>query len=316
MIRFRTRRGFTLIELLVVIAIIAILVALLLPAVQQAREAARRTSCKNNLKQLGLALHNYHDAFLQFPIGSQDAAPNRIWQAGPARKGSMLVKILPYVEQGPAFKALDFNGDVVAQLNSATANYLWRKQIPTYICPSDDYMNASNGKTNYAPSSGSQSFPGRGCGSYPGNVFGTGRAGHASTADPNATSGLFSRYQYASRIRDITDGTANTIAMGEIRPYCGDHHRGGWANPNALWTGTAAPINYETCANQNGGISGANGCNADGNWQTSQGFKSRHIGGAQFVFADGSTHFLSDNINYMTYQRLGDRRDGQVLGEY
>lgn len=310
------RRGFTLIELLVVIAIIAILVALLLPAVQQAREAARRSSCKNNLKQLGVALHNYHDTHGQLPCGSQDSAPNRIWQGGTARKGSVLVKLLPEVEQGNIFRKLDFNGDVVAQLNSAALDFMWRKEIETFVCPSDDYIDPGEGKSNYAPSLGAQAMPGRSCNTYPGNTFGTGGTGHGSTGNGQTISGLFSRYQWAAKLRDITDGTANTIAMGEIRPKCGDHHRGGWANPNALWTATTAPINHATCANENGGIGGANGCNADGNWQTSQGFKSRHVGGAQFVFADGSVHFLSENINYRTYQQLGDRRDGEVVGEF
>ncbi len=310
------KRGFTLIELLVVIAIIAILVALLLPAVQQAREAARRSSCKNNLKQLGVALHNYHDTHGQFPIGSQDAAPNRIWQGGTARKGSMLVKLLPQVEQGPAFDKLDFNADVVPQLQSAALSRIWRQEIDTYVCPSDDYVNPSNGKTNYAPSLGAQRMSGRGCNTYPGNTFGTGRHGHGSSGDGNRIAGLWSRYQWAAKIRDITDGTANTIAMGEIRPKCGDHHRGGWANPNALWTATTAPINHPTCPGENGGSGGSSGCNAQGNWQTSQGFKSRHVGGAQFVFADGSVHFLSENINYRTYQQLGCRRDGEVVGEF
>jgi prepilin-type N-terminal cleavage/methylation domain-containing protein/prepilin-type processing-associated H-X9-DG protein len=322
--RTRFKRGFTLIELLVVIAIIAILIALLLPAVQQAREAARRTQCKNNLKQLALAQHNYHDVYGSFAIGSQDNPPNhprprRVWQAGKHRKGSHLVKLLPYVEQSTISNSLDWSLDVTAQLNSPALNRVYRKDLPVYRCPSDDYR-VGNGMTNYAASCGAQSMPARNraCNLYPGNVFGTGRAGHSSSRHGGNISGIISRYNWAARMADIIDGTSNTILMGEIRPKCGDHHRGGWANPNALWTGTTAPINFNTCPGEGG--NSANGlpinCNSYRVWMTSQGFKSRHTGGAQFALCDGSVRFLSENIDYMTYQRLGDRRDGQVLGEF
>ena len=104
--------------------------------------------------------------------------------------------------------------------------------------------------------------------------------------------------------------------MGEIRAHCGDHHRGGWKNANALWTATAAPINFPTCPNEPPGFEGTDGCNANGNWQTSQGFKSRHPGGAQFVLADGSVRFLTETINYTTYQQLGSRRDNRPIGQF
>ncbi len=305
--------AFTLVELLVVIAIIGILIALLLPAVQAAREAARRTNCRNNLKQLGLALHNYHDIQGKFPSGSTNN-PGWIWSPGIQRKGSVLVALLPYFEQRPLYDQLDFRGDVVAQL--AALGY-GARELPTLRCPSDPQRDPNTGQTNYAPCIGAQAMPSQGgCSTYPGNVFNTGPVGHGSTDNGMETSGCFSRYTFGANFADIKDGTSNTIAMGEIRWFCGDHHRGGWMNPNALWTATTAPINFPTCPGEGLGQSATMNCYHFANWMTSQGFKSSHPGGAQFVFADGSVQFLSETIDYMTYQRLGCRRDGLPVGQY
>ena len=352
MIRLRQKRwlGFTLVELLVVIAIIGILVALLLPAIQAAREAARRTQCNNNLKQLGVALHNYHDIYKQFPIGSrnQDAAntpTGNVWDAGWHRKGTPLVKLLPYVEQQPMYDALNTIADVDAQLflqNSNpdmtpvgafpfTGSNGVRPQMPAYRCPSDPYVNVNNPPTNYAMNIGAQAMPNQGgaCNLYPGNIFGNGATGHGSANTPigvNSISGVFSRYDYGAKMAEITDGTSNTIAIGEILPKCGDHHRGGWFNSNALWTATTSPINYPTCAGEPPGFAGFNvpagsppdvtSCNGDSNWMTSQGFKSKHPGGAQFLFCDGSVHFLNEGMDYRTYQRLGSKNEGEPLGNF
>jgi len=320
--KVRRPAAFTLVELLVVITIIGILIALLLPAVQAAREAARKAQCTNNLKQLGLALHSYHQNYGRFPIGSTNN-PGWIWDPGIQRKGSVLVKLLPYYEQGGLYDRLDFRGDVEAQL--AAVGY-GPGEPPTLRCPSDTYR-AGTGQTNYAPSIGAQAMPdqGGGCGAYPGNVFGDGPVGHGSTDLATETSGCFSRYTYGASLAAIEDGSSNTIAMGEIRPQCGDHHAGGWMNSNALWTATTGPINFPTCPGELPGFSG-NGsstpppgstqCNANAVWMTSQGFKSRHPGGAHFLLADGSTRFLTQTINYMTYQQLGSRRDGRPVGDY
>src|SRR5687767_6530245 len=177
MARFRSRFGFTLIELLVVIAIIAILIALLLPAVQQAREAARRTQCKNNLKQFGLAVHNYHDVHKQFPltVGASPGSPPQTWVT--MEKGTYLVQVLPFIEQAPLFQSIDFKGDQTLddQVMPGTTKLFRSQVIPMYICPSDgspEIQQTDRAKTNYAMSMGAQSMPpSNGCATYPGNVF-------------------------------------------------------------------------------------------------------------------------------------------------
>jgi prepilin-type N-terminal cleavage/methylation domain-containing protein/prepilin-type processing-associated H-X9-DG protein len=335
------RIGFTLVELLVVIAIIGILIALLLPAVQAAREAARRAQCNNHLKQLGLALHNYHDSHKQFSFGTDSVSA---WSATCANgsphnrcfKGSALVKLLPYMEQSPVYDQLNQADNVEWDLWRLGYGFrVWwgntlpdgsphpipANEIATLRCPSDDFRGWADRymPSNYGPNLGNQLMPSQGnsCTTYPGNDFGTGPDGHGNTNDIMRISGVIGRLGCAARIADITDGTANTIAIGEIRPACSDHQVNGWGHYNSLWTATTAPINFPTCPNEPPGHNtGPLDCYHWGNWQTSQGFKSRHPGGAQFVFADGSGHFLSETIDYMTYQRLGDRRDGQPVGTY
>lgn len=336
----RTRSAFTLIELLVVIAIIAILVALLLPAVQQAREAARRTQCKNNLKQIGLAIHNYHDVYGQFPltIFNTDPAQGLTWSDG--TKGSHLVRILPYIEQANIFQALNFSTAVPWGTDgnaSTNTNFEMQREsypggrrikdivLPAFICPSD--ASAKQGgwsaKTNYVMSMGNQRMdtaPWQGCTTYQDHIMNTNSHwGHGNTENPAWVSGIISRLNWAANIAQITDGTSNVILAGEIRPNCGDHTNNGWFHFNATWVATTAPINFPiNCYNEAPVATPANppGCNAPDNWTTSQGFKSRHTGGAQFVLCDGAVKFISENIDYRTYQRLGDRRDAQVIGEY
>jgi prepilin-type N-terminal cleavage/methylation domain-containing protein/prepilin-type processing-associated H-X9-DG protein len=332
----RKRFGFTLVELLVVIAIIGILVALLLPAVQAAREAARRMSCSNNLKQIGLALHNYHDVYKQFAIGTRDQDPAnppgtaRPWNGGAHRKGTVLVKILPFMEQQPLFDQLDFRGDIFAQLQALGFGSDNGTKMEIYICPSDATTgkNLSNSRQfyNYAPNIGNQNMPGRGwCNAYPndswqtradgvfgGNLFRDGWIGHGSSNTGRGISGVFSRYCYGAAIGEIGDGTSNVIMFGEILPSCGDHHRGGWYNPNAQWTATTGHINFNTCG-KNRVLDNQQNCNDYRNWMTSQAYKSDHPTGAQFVFCDGSVSFLSDNIDYVTYQQMGARADDETL---
>ena len=342
----RSRQAFTLVELLVVIAIIGILVGLLLPAVQAAREAARRMSCSNNLKQIGLSIHTYADVHKRYPNGTVNAdpkepGPNGLWDAGNHRKGTALVKLLPFVEQGPLFNSIDFRYDVERQLNAEapydTPGRVNMRNVPlsVYRCPSDGtsakVLSQQNHLYNYSLSLGNQNLDGQyGCNMFAvnsintrasgvlgGNLFGNGGNGHghsAPYAQSAGISGVISRCDWSARFSDLADGTSNVISGGEILPSCHDHHRGGggWYNSNGQWTATSPKINFNTCGKQ--GVRDDQGdCNDFRNWNTSAGFKSDHTGGAQFFLGDGSVHFISESIDYLTYQQLGSRNDGEAL---
>lgn len=333
MFRQMRKPGFTLIELLVVIAIIAILIALLLPAVQQAREAARRTQCRNNVKQLGLAMHNYHDTFGRFPINSlQWGNPANTPEWTDTQHGTQLTMLLPYIDQAPMYNSINFSNKN-AESTTINGAPIYQKVIPAFICPSATSADQRNGdlraKTNYAPSMGSQRMDvngGTGCpglfppygpfvdptyaakgGTNAQGYFGTGPAGHGNTMNADETSGMFSRATWAAKVRDCTDGVSNTILAGEIRPECADHLNNGWFHNNAIWCATTQPINFPTCPES---PPRSDNCHRNDTWNTSQGFKSQHVGGAHFLMSDGSVQFFSQNIDYGTYQRLGDRRDG------
>jgi prepilin-type N-terminal cleavage/methylation domain-containing protein/prepilin-type processing-associated H-X9-DG protein len=330
----RVRYAFTLIELLVVIAIIAILIALLLPAVQQAREAARRTQCKNNLHQFGLAIHNYHDVAQQFPVSVwnwEGTVPN--WSD--SSRGTYLCQMLPYIDQAPLFNALNFKTVGPAwnppnfEAQTDSKGKLYRQYvIPAWLCPSETSPAVGIGhsaKFNYAMSIGAQRMDwntsaGTPCPEYlfGAGYFGTGPDGHANAARADRISGVISRLSWAANFRDITDGTSNTIAAGEVRPLCGDHTVNGWMHFNATWVATTGPINYPILCWGDPGFPGPTtpGCRRWDNWTTSQGFKSQHTGGAHFLMCDGAVKFLTENMEYRTYQALGDRRDGTTVGEF
>jgi prepilin-type N-terminal cleavage/methylation domain-containing protein/prepilin-type processing-associated H-X9-DG protein len=334
--------AFTLIELLVVIAIIAVLIALLLPAVQQAREAARRSTCKNNLKQLGLAVHNYHDALNQFPINSNGV------NAGVIDHGSVFVMLLPYIDQAPLYNQINFNvtGAIAAQ-QVINGNTLESNIIPILQCPSEDKGPTLTGVSkisSYAPSVGAQLLQAaNGCNlatvipAYPAGFdpYGNredpfnrsqGNTGYARSdwGIPQYVSGVFARgyfVDWGAKIRDITDGTSNTICMGEVRMYCNDYNLSinggsGWASSEGMWYGTAAPINFPTCPDFPGYGSDPTCRQRSSNWNASFGFKSRHVGGAHFLMCDGSVRFVSENINQFMYQALGDRSDNQTIGSF
>ncbi|TWT39247.1 DUF1559 domain-containing protein [Blastopirellula retiformator] len=328
---FRTRTAFTLVELLVVIAIIGVLIALLLPAVQQAREAARRMQCSNNLKQIGLAVHNYHDTFNTLPPGglwAYDVA----WafsDTNPApgpnpQRGSILVHLLPFIEQGPLFDKIDFTSATTIQNQWADSPANTKRVrdviIQAYVCPSDtsggvtsNNYGAHNYSGNYGPSSinaaGNPNCP---CGQ------GAALNGFRNDTQHNESNpaGPFSRRgnRYVGNFAQTTDGLSNTIYFGEVRPECSNHANAGWAganNGNGL-AGTLTPINTDTCHTQ-AEAPGGDTCYAMCNWNLEFGFKSLHPGGAQFLKGDGSVSFLAETINHNTYQRLGQRDDGLVI---
>jgi len=262
----RNLRGFTLIELLVVIAIIAILVALLLPAVQQAREAARRSSCKNNLKQLGLALHNYHDTHKLFPPGG--ISSNNI---------GTFAFILPFMEQSAAYDLWDFDVNQ-SHANNDDGNAVI---VDGYFCP-------SRPRPSRARSSDGESY---------GDYAGSTGTGHINSTDHDEWVGMFNR-DSNTKMRDITDGTSNTIAMGEKRTA-----QASLTSPTYRWGYHASRgMNTHINIDFSGAISDLNA-----------NFGSEHKGGAQFLFADGAVHFISENIYYELYQNLGDKADGETV---
>ncbi len=306
-------RGFTLIELLVVIAIIAILIGLLLPAVQKVREAANRMKCSNNLKQYGIACHMFNDTYNYLPPGGKQN-PDGDWNAD---KGSWLVFTLPYVEQEPLWKSMpNYN---VPGYNSIANSILPQTKLPLGRCPSDGY-NLDAAVCNYVGSLGPQCAIGP-CGYNPHQQYcdprnnGLGDWGYAVSPDHgNSYSaqdirGMFNRLGAKITLASVTDGTSNTIMIGESLPGQHDHlAQNYWPgyNGGAAHCTTIIPINYRS--------DGQNWCSPPetfaGNWNVSWGFKSNHTNGTNFVYADGSVHFVSQSINHRTYQLLGCRNDG------
>lgn len=357
----RTARGFTLVELLVVIAIIGILVALLLPAVQAAREAARRSQCTNNLKQLGLAVLNHESTVGRFPRNEQ--VVTRIAGGREERRdlASHLVMLSPYMEEANLYGKIDLDPKARLVPGDQLVDGVPLRQLPLapLRCPSDaktgfqpaDGIVAWAGLrigpvavTSYAGSIGSQvmeSFSGcnmrasnivpAGGGRYdldndgedwfnttstmkpPCNGAGKGNI-RSDCAVPKHISGPFARSNWAASIREIEDGTSNTIAMGEVRPSSsGFQWINGWTRSEGLWFATTAPLNYVTDPEEvkAAGLTGR--CRDwENDFNVAMGFKSRHPGGVNFVFCDGSVHFLQDDLDYTTYQRLGARSDSET----
>lgn len=314
--------GFTLIELLVVIAIIAVLIALLLPAVQQAREAARRSECKNKMKQFGLALHNYHDTVNRFPYSSTlnfSSLPKHVW----------LEFLLPYIDQAPLYNKIDFTIDVGTGTNYTNLNNLI---LTAQACPSNPYSSSKvtkNGGAGYTNSGtgglwSTNALNYTVCGGpttlstvstyilYDCSPYGTApnfcnippAAANADGAASNLNPGMFGpRSEYSSQIRDVLDGTSNTLMLCEIRGELITYH-GIWT-ANFPGTFTGLKINRTGITNTN-----------DTDWQNNGGMASYHVGGAHALMGDGSVRFLSNNIDFPTFNYIGGKSEGQVVGEF
>jgi len=327
------RSGFTLIELLVVIAIIAVLIALLLPAVQQAREAARRSQCKNNLKQIGLAVHNYHDVYTKFPIGARISIADM--------GSSWRFSILPQLEQTALF-------DLGARSNWYMPNYssgtpsvsdfsaetqmLFGKTVPVYQCPSSSLPNMYAMDDNYRNAgvvTMNHQYVGI-MGAYPDptardSVVYTAAYGHFPTSN-----GTF-LYNECTSMRDLTDGTSNTIVIGEQSGNSNpDPFVRQQANYHSGWSGSAVPgtlSSWKSVPNDHKYASGITSVfhrpnpksvGEEGNqpWRSNTPLTSFHTGGVHVLLGDGSVRFLGENINVTTLQSLCVRDDGLVVGEW
>jgi prepilin-type N-terminal cleavage/methylation domain-containing protein/prepilin-type processing-associated H-X9-DG protein len=299
----RHHRGFTLIELLVVIAIIAILVALLLPAVQQAREAARRTECKNNLKQIGLALHNYHDTFGSFPsgwIGVDNGVPTAHDGINGAGWGTML---LPYLDQSPLYNRFNANVGIEDPLNDPFR----LTTLTVFRCPSDPqperFRIDEEGTgvficelpiANSVGSFGTIELDG--CENPPGTppVMNNGQC---------VGDGVF-YHNSRIKIRDIRDGTSNTFMTGERRT----NSPLGWFS---TWVGRVAEGEeaFQRVLGSFDHVPNDPVAHFDD-------FSSQHEGGAQFVLADGHVRFVTENIDKSVYQAVATIRGNEPVGEF
>jgi len=329
----RRRPGFTLIELLVVIAIIAVLIALLLPAVQQAREAARRTQCRNNLKQIGLALHNYESTFVCFPPGFMGTTTNcsmvrnyvtpvGVTPVNTAQGWAWGTFILPYIDQANTYNAMNVNVHQVvcdvplgATNNPAVGNPAsGRHVLSAFTCPTatdPDIFFATNGpvtnqhsKSNYVAVCGVD---------FTGVLPATHTLGTDYTAGMRGAFGDGTKFPPV-KIRDETDGTSNTFMIGEAYRQDIDANYitwitgvGGERRPGR-WFGMAADDQTANVVRQ---LQGRGSFAVNGG--SFNAFASQHEGGAFFLMSDGGVRFISENGDQMTVSRFGTINDSQVV---
>jgi prepilin-type N-terminal cleavage/methylation domain-containing protein/prepilin-type processing-associated H-X9-DG protein len=310
------RPAFTLIELLVVIAIIAILVGLLLPAVQKVREAAARMQCSNNLKQIGLALHTYHDIKKRLPPGGEVAlnssgnviAQEQMWGWG--------AHILPQLEQGNLHAQLEVSRKTLKTKLAEGALPLLQTHLSVFICPSDQ----GDSTLMDSPELAAGGVPGRRFNGNDGVLNKKARIGksnYVGCAGNGATNSTTAGVLFlASKIRitDIKDGTSNTFMVGERDYRCS---QGAWAG-NRNPAGGGAVSSHYTMGRVGDGADFPLNLVENTNVDPSciEGFSSSHMGGANFLFCDGSVHFIQDEIDGPTYSALGKRSDGLVIGSW
>ena len=314
------RRGFTLIELLVVIAIIGVLVGLLLPAVQQAREAARRSACSNNMKQQGLAVHNYADVNPEkFPVGWVGEYEMGEWHGDEGEGHGFASRMLPFIEQNNVYKTINFGAQVSAASNATARTTV----ISTFLCPSDSYgagdvfspgeegagsndeetPDATPGSTQYSRSN----YPGCfGSEHVAGHDHGGGGGGDEGL-EPGEGNGIFlaggASGENAVSFRDVRDGLSKTIMIGER-----DSRLGG-----SLWIGRGDGL--EAGMSRVVGV-GEHVFNSGGEAHFED-YYSSHPGGVSFVFADGHVAFLSDGMSDALFASLCTRAGGEVVnGDY
>lgn len=324
------RRAFTLVELLVVIAIIGILVALLLPAVQSAREAARRTQCTNQLKQIGLAWQNHHDTAGAFPSGD-------FWGTIREKDGSWVswshwnwtIKILPYMEDQALYDQADLTKIAFKGTNPRAYQSPLFVVGGQWICPSNPYPlerqlqpNAGTGviaiaEMDYASNMGDHDCGGAfGVGADPDigdpvthPVCGSAWPGSGYRENKYQLRGVSGRFGWAANMREISDGTSNTIAVGEVIGLYSLVQNFGTQS----WGSTSFPINWKNdwFANESNWADEIN-TPPGPQWFDSAAFRSQHPGGAQFALCDGSVRFLTENIDHPTYMALSSRAGGEV----
>jgi len=315
--RMSSRKGFTLIELLVVIAIIAVLIALLLPAVQQAREAARRSQCLNNLKQIGLAMHNYHDTHLAFSPGWIGADPvTRAHDIEGLNGFGWGTMVLPYLEQGNLFSQFDFRYSIIDSTSSVPGNFtLLPTRLAVFQCPSDPHPE----EWEIEPEGGGAAIASLGIANYVG-LFGYQYVGPLPDADDERDLHVCEELAPGQQcvgdgilfhnskitIGHITDGTSNTIMVGERASQVGAA-----AEPfYSTWTGVI-PEGEEAFARILGSAD-----HVPNVGEHAEDFSSKHTGGAHFILGDGHAKFVSENVDLNVFRAIGTRAGGEVVGEF